>query len=46
MDMKNVRTVTTDWGQKKFWEEQAQEVSCRPDAMHMASEELLRRLRQ
>ena len=35
MDMKNVRTVTTDWGQKKFWEEQAQEVSCRPDAMHM-----------
>lgn len=34
-EMKNVRTVTTDWKRKKYWEEQAQEVTCQPDVTHM-----------
>lgn len=33
--MKNVKVITTDWNQKKYWEEQRQEVSAEPDVMHM-----------
>ena len=33
--MKNVRTVTTDWKRKKYWEEQTPEVTCQPDVAHM-----------